>query len=718
MNRNLFCKTSLITAIVMLALNYSALCQSKKFTPADAASQNSSLFARNLQNLQWMPNSDVLSWVAGGALVTKNVQTGLTDTILKLDKMNAILATLSLKPVNKFPSVEWISDQTFTLTRENKIVVYDLAKNKASIVNTIPENSENTDVEPTSHAIAFTRENNLYISVSGIEAAVTSDPEKNIVYGANNVHRNEFGIDKGTFWSPRGNYLAFYRMDQTMVPGYPLVDITSRIATVVPSKYPMAGEKSHEVTLGIYNLRTKATVYMKTGLPAEQYLTSITWDPSEAYIYIGLLNRDQNHLKMNKYNALNGEFVKTLFEEKSERYVEPENSLYFNPSKPNEFLWLSERDGYNHLYYYNTEGKLINQVTSGDWMVTRFDGFTPDGKELFFTSTKESPLQKNLYITTLSAPELRKLSTEKGTHSIKISASGRYIVDQFSNSTVALKVVVTRVQNNEQTLLHEVINPLRDYKLGETTIFTLKNSAGTDLFCRMIKPTDFDPAKKYPAIVYVYGGPHAQLITESWLSGAGFYLNYLAQQGYVVFTLDNRGSANRGFAFESAIHRQCGTLETEDQMTGVNYLIQQPFIDTARLGIDGWSYGGFMTINMLLENPGVFKAATAGGPVCDWKYYEVMYGERYMDTPQTNPEGYKKASIIEKAGNLRDNLLIIHCTSDPVVVWQNSLNFVQACVEKGILLDYFVYPGHDHNVGGPDRTHLIMKIEDYFKKNL
>lgn len=693
--------------------------QTKKLTPADAAYQNPSLYARGLTNLQWLPSGKSYSWIAAGqALVSQTPEKTEPDTLLKLDELNKTFTILSIKQNKRFPYVNWQTDTTFIITAENKILSYNLTSRKANLVNAIPENAENIDREETTNRIAFTRKNNLFIVDNKREIPITQEPNEAIVYGANNVHRNEFGIEKGTFWSPKGNFLAFYRMDQTMVADYPIVDLTTRIATLQPSKYPMAGEKSHQVTLGVYNVTTQETVYIETGEPNDQYLTAVTWDPSEKYLYIGLLNRDQNHLKMNKYNATTGKWIATLFEEKSDKYVEPETGLYFFEAFPEQFFWLSERSGYNHIYHYTTDGRLLGQLTSGQWMVTSLKGADPKGSKLFFTATRESPLQQNIYTVTIKNKKINLLSADHGTHSASVAPDGNYLIDQYSSIDVPLQIKLIQVKNGKQKNIYKASNPLQDYPLGKTTLFTLKTDDGTDLWCRMIKPADFDSTKKYPAIIYVYGGPHAQLITDSWLAGAGIYLNYLAQQGYVIFTLDNRGSANRGFDFESTIHRRCGTVEVEDQMKGYNYLISQPFIDSTRIGVDGWSYGGFMTINLLLEKPGKFKAAVAGGPVCDWKYYEIMYGERYMDTPQTNAEGYKKASLIEKAENLSDKLMVIHCTSDPVVVWQHSLNFVQACIQKGILLDYFVYPGHDHNVSGTDRTHLIMKIEDYFKRNL
>jgi dipeptidyl-peptidase-4 len=266
--------------------------------------------------------------------------------------------------------------------------------------------------------------------------------------------------------------------------------------------------------------------------------------------------------------------------------------------------------------------------------------------------------------------------------------------------------------------LHQAENPLKDYNIGETTIGTLKAEDGQTLYTRLIKPYNFDASKKYPVIVYVYGGPHAQLITDEWTAGAGIYLNYLAQEGFLVFTLDNRGSADRGEAFEQCIHRQCGQLEMRDQMVGINWLKTLPYVDADRIGSDGWSYGGFMSTSLKINHPEVFKVSVAGGPVLDWKYYEIMYGERYMDTPQENPEGYELTSLENKTDKLEGKLLMIHCTTDDVVMWQHSLVFVENCIHNGKQLDYFVYPGHGHNVAGPDRAHLITKITQYFKDNL
>jgi dipeptidyl-peptidase-4 len=462
----------------------------------------------------------------------------------------------------------------------------------------------------------------------------------------------------------------------------------------------------------VYHLKTGKTVFMKTGEPKEQYLTAVTWGPESKLIYISLLNRDQNHLTVNSYNSETGELVRTLFEETNPHYVEPENPLYFRPEHNDEFVWVSERSGFDHLYLYNTKGEIIRQLTSGPWVVTGILGFR--GDELWFTGTKESPLEDNVYTVEIETGQITRISPDHGTHNAMVSKTGNYVLDIYSSTDVTREYKLLNNKGKEMRVLLADSNPLAGYNLGKMSILTLKADDGTPLYCRMIKPINFDSTKTYPVIVYVYGGPHAQLITDSWLGGAGLFLNYLAEQGYIIWTMDNRGSANRGRDFEQIIHRQVGQVEVNDQMVGVNYLKTLTYVDTTRMGVDGWSYGGFMTISLMLNHPGVFKVAVAGGPVIDWKYYEVMYGERYMDTPQANPEGYEEASLLNKVDQLQGKLMVIHGTKDPTVVWQQSLTFLQAAIEHGKDIDYFVYPGHGHNMSGKDRAHLYEKISRYF----
>ncbi|MFC1729691.1 DPP IV N-terminal domain-containing protein [candidate division KSB1 bacterium] len=689
-----------------------------KLLKIDDPYTNPNVYPKQLRSLQWMGQSYNFTYLHKNKIVKGSAKSTKRDTILRIEQVNDVLKKNEITELRRFPTLNWETQKLFSFTNDHKILLYNIRDHSIQIKNSYNENAELTEVHPKTFAVAYTIENNLYISVDGKEIQITSDLDKGIVNGSDYIHRQEFGIHKGIFWSPKGNYVAFYRKDETMVTDYPLVDVSQRIATLDNIKYPMAGMKSEEVTMGIFNLTTGKTVFMKTGEPAEQYLTAVTWGPDEKFFYIALLNRDQNHLKLNKYEVATGNYIKTLFEEKNIRYVEPEKELYFMKTMPNQFIWFSERDGYDHLYLYDTDGKLINQLTKGNWVVTEFLGFDSKEQKAFFVATKESPIQKHIYSVDLKTNLITKISQGHGTHNGNFCFDFKYLIDNYSSTDITNEYLLLQNTGKKIQTLLENYDPLKDYKLGEMTIGTLKSDDQTDLYYRMIKPVDFDPNKKYPVFLYVYGGPHLQMVTDSWLGGANYFQYYMAQEGFIMFTLDNRGSENRGFEFESSIHRNLGDLEVSDQMKGVKFLKSLPYVDTTRIGVDGWSYGGFLSLSLMLKNPGVFKIATAGGPVVDWKYYEVMYGERYMDTPEDNPEGYEKANLLNYVKDLDGKVLIFHGTNDPVVVWQHSLQFLKESVKQGKLIDYFVYPGHEHNIMGHDRLHLYRKKEQYFKENL
>jgi len=694
--------------------------QDKQFTAADAAYMNYSLYPERITNLQWQAKADYFTYVGSKyqSILRGKANNTQRDTLITLSQLNSALKKAELDTLRYIASVNWPEENTMRFKVKNSIMLYHFDEKTVEKANFYPAEAENVDVSDKDYRIAYTKENNLFLSLDGEEIAITNETNPGIVCGHSDVHRNEFGIEKGTFWSPDAQMLAFYRMDESMVTEYPIVDITARAAEVKPTRYPMAGMKSHEVTLGVYNIQNQKTIYLETGEEKEQYLTNVTWSPDSKYIYIAVLNRDQNHLKLNRYDAETGALVNTLFEEKNERYVEPEHGPFFLNNKNQDFVWFSERDGFQHLYVYTQEGTLVKQLTQGDWTVTAIAGQDAKGRKLFITTTIGNPLQEQIYCVDITSGKMLRLSKEHGTHAARVNYKGSYIIDSYSSTDVPRIIDVIDAKGKVVQNLLTAPDPLSEYALGETSIGSLKADNGDDLYYRLIKPANFKEGEKYPVFVYVYGGPHSQLVNDSWLAGGGIYLNYMAQQGYVVFTLDNHGTQNRGFEFESMIHRNLGKQEMSDQMKGIEFLKSLDYVDTTRMGIDGWSYGGFMTISMVLNHPDIFKAASAGGPVIDWKYYEIMYGERYMDTPQQNPEGYDAARLTDKAGNLKTDLLVIHGTSDPVVVWQNSLSFIQACIEEGVQVDYFVYPGHEHNVHGKDRAHLIQKITDFMELHL
>ncbi len=705
--------TSLLLVLVLTSLLH-LFAQQKQLSIDDLA--NRKFFPTSLSNLQWRSTS-LYTWNAKNRIVQSDIKAGTSDTIFSLDELNLAAEKNDQKKLQSLPAFKWEDENTFRYLTDSKIFRFNIVNKELTLVNSFEKEGENSEFEPVSGRVAFTKENNLYISDKGKTIAVTNDSDKGIVNGQT-VHRNEFGIKDGIFWSPQGNLLAFYRMDETMVAEYPLVNIDEREAKVEYIRYPMAGMASHHVTVGVFDPVKNQLIYLKTGEPAEQYLTNISWSPDEKNIYIAVLNRDQNHMWLNKYDAATGDFVKTLFEETDNEYVEPLNGLLFLKTNPQQFIWQSRRDGYNHLYLYDIEGNLVKQLTKGPWEVTALQGFDPKETRIFYISTQESPLERHLYSVELKTGKTIKYTATKGTHSTLVSPEGKFILDRLSSLEVASRTSLLNEKAEVVKMISEDVNPVKNFVIGETKMVTLKADDGSDLYARIILPVGFDPAKKYPVVVYVYGGPHSQLVTDTWLGGANLYFNYLASKGYVIWTLDNRGTSNRGAGFEQIIHRRLGDIESADQMVGVNYLKSLPYIDASRMALDGWSYGGFMTLTLKLRNPGVFKVATCGGPVIDWKYYEIMYGERYMDTPEQNPEGYKKACILNYIDKLDGKLLVMQGAQDKTVVWQNSLQFIQECIKKGKQVDYFVYPQHEHNVSGTDRLHMYRKLAEYYDQNL
>ncbi len=618
----------------------------------------------------------------------------------------------------------------------DKIYTIDFKKHALVSVRQWDEGDELLESCPASEAVAYLKGGNLYVSRGLKQWQLSHDGSRQIVYGQS-VHRDEFGIRKGTFWSPDGMRLAFYRMDQSMVTDYPQVNIPeigfnhpetqSCIATAAPDKYPMAGETSHKVTVGVFDLSTGKTVYLKAGDPTDRYFTNIAWSPDGASIYMFELNRDQNDCRLTCYDATTGEKKGELYRETDAKYVEPQHPILFLPWDSSQFIMQSRKDGYNHLYLCtigkhgsrmgsNTESVDIRQLTKGQWEVMEVLGFNRKRKSVVIASNECSPIQRNLFVVDCRTGK-RALMDDGGNgwHYGTLSQSGRYIYDNYSAPSTPRKIAIVDTENGHRTPYFAAPNPWKGYQVPEYSCGSIKADDGqTDLYYRMVKPIGFDPSKKYPTIIYVYGGPHAHNVDARWNYGSRGWETYMAGKGYLLFILDNRGSENRGKAFEQVTFRQLGQEEMRDQMQGVAYLKTLPYVDADKIGVHGWSFGGFMTISLMTNYPDVFKVGVAGGPVIDWHWYEVMYGERYMDTPQANPDGYKKTSLLYTAKNLKGKLQIIQGYNDLTVVPQHCLSFLKACISAGTQPDFFVYPGEPHNMRGHQSTHLHERISQYF----
>ena len=680
----------------------------------------------NYHNLR--PKNMFLTWW-GDQLVRTDVE----DCKLIDAKTGKEKLLFTLDDVNKWAGsddnhyVRHLMNATFPYPNESLVllgfrksmILLDFEKKQIVWQDSISQQNCN-EWNAASKATVYKADNQLFVvDAKGDKEQLTKDGSRDIVYGEA-VHRNEFGIEKGSFWSPNGQRLAFYRMDQSMVTDYPQVNIFPRTAEMEPDKYPMAGMNSHKVTVGVYDINTHKTIYLQAGDPTDRYFTNIAWSPDSKFIFMQELNRDQNDCRLICYDAISGKRFYQLCQETHPKYVEPLHPIEFLPWDSNLFIMQSQRDGYNHLYLYSIKGECIKQLTSGPWVVLDVLGFNKKDKSIIIASNEKHPLQRNLYAVNIKDLKRTPLDNGEGVHRGVLSASGAMLYDKFSTPTTpnTINLQATTHHPSPITLL-KAPDPWKGYVQPIFENGSIKAADGTtDLYYRMVKPHDFDPTKKYPTVVYVYGGPHAHNVEASWHWSSRSWETYMAQKGYIIFILDNRGSENRGRDFEQATFRQLGQIEMQDQIKGVEYLKSLQYVDMNRLGVHGWSYGGYMTISLMTNYPDVFKVGVAGGPVSDWQWYEVMYGERYMDTPQQNPEGYAKTSLLSKAGNLKGKLQIITGYNDPTVVPQHCLSFLDACIKAGTQPDFFVYPGEGHNMAGHSSVHLHERITQYFEEYL
>lgn len=685
-----------------------------KLTLEDAVMQQYRKFApESMPFFKWVPNTDCYTYLDGYRTLKKaSFKNTDAKDLIAIDELNKILKA----KLPWFSGFQWKNENEFWVNDGVNYYGYNTVSKEGKTLVTLPEDAENATFEKTTENVAYTRANNLYIQTTdGQKIKVTLNDDKNVVSGQA-IARSEFGITNGIFWSPNGKLLAFYQKDETNVHDYPLLDNNAYPGELKSIKYPMAGQKSEKPRVGIYNLETRNTVFISPMGNPEDYLTNLSWTPDNKYVVIAEVNRGQNAMKLNVYDANSGKFVRTLLEESNEKWIEPEHPAFFPSDKSNNFIWISEKSGFNNLYYYDFTGKLIKQLTDNKFVTKNILGSFASGSQIYFSATGPNPLNTLYYSVDLKGKQTL-ITQEEGTHNLEVSTDGQYIFDEYSSHSVPSKSMLYNSKGKQEKVLLTGTNKYEGVGIGTTVIGELTGKDGTKLYTRMIKPKNFDANKKYPVLVYVYGGPHAQMITNSWMDGASLWMHWMADQGYIVFTLDNRGSGERGFAFESQIHRQVGTVELEDQMTGVDYLKSLPYVDGKRLAVHGWSFGGFMTSSLMLRQAGTFNVGVAGGPVTDWKYYEIMYGERYMDTPEENKEGYENASLMTHAEKLEGKLLLIHGTIDNVVVMQHSLSLIEKFVGLGKQMDFFPYPMHEHNVRGKDRVHLMTKVLNYVIDN-
>lgn len=711
-------KTTVAALAVMMMCCVSALAQ-KQFTLEDL-----NFGGKNYANM--VPQNRTLRWwgerlvrVSADSCWSVNLKNGKETLLFTRNEINQWLGSSNKVSSLSYASFPYPDVSLAMLYAGDKRLLVDF-KNKR-LQWSQQYGGQASEWSKKSRALAQVKDDNLFvIDATGKTTQLTTDGSRDIVYGQS-VHRNEFGIEGGLFWNPQGTRLAFYRMDQSMVADYPLVDVpelddtTRYIAAPAPEKYPMAGQTSHKVTVGVYDLATGKTVYLDAGDPTDRYFTNVCWNPEGTIVYMQEVNRDQNDCHLVSYDAITGKRIAELYHETHDKYVEPQTPIVFLPWDDSQFIMQSQRDGYNHLYIFK-DGKLNRQLTSGKWVVMEVLGFDKGNHNVIIAANAESPIQRNIYRVNIDNGIMTRIDEGgKGWHNAMLSDNGKWLIDNYQEPDVPRNIALVNTATGKTLRYFTAPDPWQGYSVPEYRCGSIKAADGiTPLYYRMVMPVDFDPTKKYPTVVYVYGGPHAHNVDARWHYCSRSWETYMAQRGYLLFILDNRGSENRGRDFEQATFRHLGQEEMKDQMCGVDFLKSLPYVDADRLGVHGWSFGGFMTISLMTNYPDVFKVGVAGGPVIDWKWYEVMYGERYMDTPQDNPEGYAQTSLLAKAQDLKGRLQIIIGLNDPTVVPQHAYSFLKACIAAGTQPDFYVYPGQGHNMMGHQSVHLHERITRYF----
>ena len=615
-------------------------------------------------------------------------------------------------------SLQWSdSGKELLLSVRGDLFLFTLDSGKWDQLTATAEPEHDPKLSPDGARVAFRRGHDLYNMdlASRQVTRLTEDGNPTLLNGELDwVYPEELDLGTAYWWSPDSKHIAYLQLDTAREMIYPQVALTGVRAIAEPERYPQAGTANADVHIGIISAGGGNTRWMDLGDTRGYLIARVYWTPDSSKLAIERFTRVQNELDLTLADASTGAAKSILHE--SDPYWINHNDL-FHFLNDGRFIWGSERDGFQHLYLYGLDGKQHKRITEGNWEVTNLAGVDEARQMLYFVSSEASPLERQLYSIKLNGKDRKRISQGAGTHGISMSPSTEYYLDTFSNITQPSRRTVNTKDGAEWSVYREMDRRLTDeYEVLPTEIVTFKGSQGTLFYARLIKPANFRSGEKYPAIVMVYGGPGAQSVRNSW-SGATWD-QALAQRGFVIWQMDNRGSTGRGHAFESPIYHRMGKTELADQLEGIRYLVGQGFVDPARIGIYGWSYGGYMTLYSLLNAPDVFRAGIAGAPVTNWRNYDTIYTERYLGLPSEDAEGYRASSAVEYADKLKAKLLMVHNIEDDNVLFQNSMQMADAFERSGKLFDMVVYPQKTHGVTGELRKQLLEKTTDFFEKNL
>ncbi len=712
---------STLTLVPCLFLSAFLAAQEKPPLTLEMAVGPASPLAPRLPPVQWVPGTHHLSIAErglSGPKVSLRFADGGSDAAFAAKQLRDALAAGGMKgvPAEGLPRFTWLDAGRVRVLSPRAIYHWKIGDEKASLALSLPEGASATTFTDGDARGACLVKHQLTILSSGkAPSTLTEDGDTDIVYGGA-AHRAEFGIKDGLWWDPTGRWLAFSREDQRPIDKYPYADHTKLPPQNLHGRYPMAGRVHSRVTIGVHDTRENKTIYLEHDPELDLYWTNVTFSPDGTKVHVALVNRAQNHVDLVRFDSLTGAREATLIVEDDPQWTEPEHGPIFLPDGGGRFLWFSPKRGFHHLWLHAADGKKLRKVTAGKRDIAKFLGFAKEGTQALVMASDKDPRQMHLWAVDLENKGMRQITSAPGWHACAMTDDGAFVLDVFSSLSQPPRIDLVACADGETRTILATAMP--KVELGEQKFFTVKTEDGTPLYGHVILPPGHDPKKTYPLLHYVYGGPHSQLVRNSWLGGAQAWLYFMAGKGFVVSRLDGHGTNNRGIEFSQKIHRQMGVLETRDQLHAIEHVKKIASIDPARIGVHGWSYGGYMTLNLMLRAPEVFACGVSGAPVTDWAQYETGYTERYMDTPAENPEGYADSSMLPRAAALKGRLLIVHGTDDKTVMWSHSLAFVDRCIDAGVLIDYMPYPMQKHGLRGKDRLHLYRLMTRFFGEHL
>lgn len=686
-------------------------------------------YARGLRGVNWMKNGQYYTTQRGNKVLKFDIKTQkVVETLFDDGSLTFGNYSLSAKEDKLLLATQ--TESIYRRSSKSYYYVYDIKTQKLDKLTNAEGKQMHATFSPDGNKVAFVRNNNMFVVdlVTRKETQITKDGKWNHIINGNAdwVYEEEFSFSKAFFWSPDSKKIAFYKFNESKVKEYNMQRWGGQkqsYAIDYRFKYPKAGEDNSTIQVLVYNIALGKSVKMDIGSEQDIYIPRLRWTQNADLLSIRRMNRLQNKLELLHANANNGK-TKVVLTEKSKTYVDVEftdDLTYLKNGK--EFIYTSEKDGFKHIYLYKLDGKLVRQITKGSWEVSNLEGIDEKRKLLYFTSTEVSPLERQLYKIDFRGRKKSRMTQEKGTHRINLSPDAKYYIDTYSSASVPTIVSLNEAPSGKRLKVLEdnaqLKSRLKNYKVNYKEFFSFKTSENVELNAWRIKPFNFDKNKKYPVLMFVYGGPGSQQVTDSWNSFDFFWYQQLANKGYMVVCVDNRGTGARGRDFKHITYKQLGYYETIDQIEAAKYLAKQSYVDPARIGIWGWSYGGYMSSLCIMKGANVFKTAMAVAPVSTWRFYDTIYTERFLQRPQDNAEGYDKNSPLNHVNKLKGNYLLVHGTGDDNVHFQNAVELQNALIKAGKQFQSFYYPNRTHSIYSQNaRPHLYKMMTNFLLKNL